>query len=307
MSEEIVETVSNVAQSATKEIVADNNIPWKVTAILLVLGIILFFIIVILAIKRNKNISANAKFNNTEIGFSITENGKLLMKTDSNKVSDIIPKHIKALNTHPLFITFFNFINRQSGNFLSMKDDMFDRCIRSHADENYITNITRSMYLSEFFIKNYIISFEQILGNVFTALESDSKNNDSLFTNTIKTVENILSDVDSEYFLQTTISNIKFDNSLKFKDSFLYLNDFSTDILNIISENIKNKTSEFYRELIMLKNSTFSIDTNKNLSFIYIINGVDRLLNAFLNYLFTIYFDVKNKIILDIYNFYTAN
>lgn len=294
-------------------IILNNEIPWVIKALLIIVGCLVGLIIVYWVIKNNKNIKANAKINNTEIGFSITDgDGKVLMKSDTNKLSDIIPQHIKALNVHPLFITFFNYINHQSNDFLSMKTNMFDICMKNNFDEACILNITKSIFLSDFFIKNYIISFERILHHIVNALETDTKNNDQQFSNTIEIFENILSDVGSEHFLQNTKNNIKYlDNSLKFKNKYAdieeRLKDFSDDIFNIILENIKTGTSSFYRDLIILKNTTFSINTDKNLGFIYIINGTDRLLNAFLNYLFTLYFDVKNKIILDIYNYYVAS
>ncbi len=300
--EEVENTINDFSKllnidSGTTTNNSSTTAPWVIVTIAVV-AIISLMIVILYSIHKNKKIKADGKFNDNTFGISIDDNNENDNSSENN--NNII--NAQHLDAHPIFTTFFNYIHCDLDDGLYVQPTKINKLIC----DGIIDNVIKANQLADLFIKNYITLFERPIHGIIQANNNDLLEKDNTFQKTFKSVDNIITDIRSKRFLQNTISNIRFDNSLSFKKNFNYsLEDFTSEILNVFSENIEIKISEFHRDLIILKSTVSSINDNKSVEYVHDI--LNKLFNAFLHYLFTLYFNVRLEIISDIINLYCDN
>ena len=279
-----------------------SSIPWQIILIAFI-ALVLVAIIIIL-IKNNKNLKANGKFKENEIGIEITDsnNSKGKKEDDTEMIDNLALSYLSMLKIHPIFTSIINNILYNTS--VNYREKELFKVILGSENPDF-TKLSRLATIANYFMKCYVISLKAEIEIILTETKNDLEEGDKSFKKSSQLIDNLIKDVELDTIISSTTDNIKIAgvnfNELEGPNSNKKEREqIPPYTFELFKKHIKTKTPELYRNLLISKNmmkTHLSINKMRPYSF---VTGLGFLLNSVLDHLYILCSEIKLEFLLDL-------
>lgn len=276
-----------------------DNMPWWVSAIIIILAICVVFVFLLIVIKNNKDIDATAEIGDNSFGLQVqssNNNQSVNEKTHPTSLFteyEFIKSYIMSiLDSHSLVTSIFTMIANKE----DINDKIYLRILKNNEIDFKHLNI--NVKIIQKLYKNYSLKIKEELSKSVINIKNNLEDINSVSLN----IDKFCMLFESDSFIDIIIQEFKnkgFKTELLDGDSYsASIETFDDKIFKSFKYKIRRHSVELVSEIKLAKTRLMYTDDKvvKLLSILYCINST---YDAVLKHLYEVYFECKPAVIGD--------
>lgn len=276
-----------------------DNMPWWVSAIIIILAVCVVFVFLLIVIKNNKDIDATAEIGDNSFGLQVqSNNNNQSINEKSHQTSlfteyEFIKSYIMSiLDSHSLITSVFTMIANKE----DINDKIYLRILKNNEVDFKRLNI--NVKIIQKLYKNYSLKIKEELSKSVINIKNNLEDINSVSLN----IDKFCMLFESDSFIDIIIQEFKnkgFKTELLDGDSYsASVETFDDKIFKSFKYKIRRHSVELVSEIKLAKTRLMYTDDKvvKLLSILYCINSA---YDAVLKHLYEVYFECKPAVIGD--------